>query len=358
MDNLRGVSFSAWLRLLRDNQFRIDQPYWGRALAVTLMSLSNSQERRREDRLYAEKVRATRVQPPLFILGHWRNGTTLLHELLIMDEQFAYPNVFEVANPHSCLSRAEEAAQALKDAPAQARPMDNMQVTFQSPGEDEAAMAVTSLRSPLIGWAFPRREAHYDRYYTFRGVPQAEIDEWKAACQRFYQKLTWKYRRPLVLKSPPHTGRIRTLLELYPDARFVHIMREPYTVFRSTQNLYAKAVPYSYLQQPDLARVDDGILRRYAAMYDAYLEDLALVPAGRFCEVRFEDLERDLVGQVEHVYTRLNLPGFGQVRPKLEAYAAAKTGYQKNQHATLPEALRTRVAAAWDRYFQTWGYSV
>ena len=31
----------------------------------------------------------------------------------------------------------------------------------------------------------------------------------------------------IVLKSPAHTARVRVLLELFPKARFVHIIRDP-----------------------------------------------------------------------------------------------------------------------------------
>ena len=37
------------------------------------------------------QVANTEVPDPVFILGHWRSGTTLFHNLLALDEQFAYP---------------------------------------------------------------------------------------------------------------------------------------------------------------------------------------------------------------------------------------------------------------------------
>jgi hypothetical protein len=236
--------------------------------------------------------------------------------------------------------------------------MDNMRISFSSPGEDEAAIAMTCLRSPIIAWAFPKREAHYDRYYTFRGVPQYEVDEWKQALVWFLKKLALKNDRPMVLKSPPHTGRIRPLLELFPDARFIHISREPYTVFRSTQRLYAKAVPLSYLQRPNLAHVDDSIIRRYVEVYDAYFEHQPLIPSGQFCDVRFEDLERDIIGQMGAIYDQLGLCGFDRLKPKLEKYASSKAGYQKNTHMPLDEPLRAKIATAWRTCFETWGYTI
>jgi omega-hydroxy-beta-dihydromenaquinone-9 sulfotransferase len=357
LDNLRGIVARDWVRLLRENRFGVDAGYWRRAWAVTMISLRNARIKRQEDQRCGAEVARAQVQAPLFILGHWRSGTTLLHELLILDEQFGYPNVFEVANPHTFLTLGELVEREMADAPPQTRPMDNMQITFRSPGEDEAALSVMSLRSPLIAWAFPRREAHYDRYYTFRGVPAREVEEWKAALVGFLKKLAVIHDRPMVLKSPAHTGRIRPLLELFPDARFIHIHRDPYTVFRSTQNLYAKAVPFSHLQRPDPDQIDDGIIRRYAMMYDAFFEERALIPAGQYCEVGFEDLERDIVGQVGMVYEQLRLSGFDALRPKLQQYVDSKTGYQKNTHQPLAPALRDKIAQSWRSSFDAWGYA-
>lgn len=357
MDNLRGIAAPQWWQLLRENNFAVDAVYWRRVWAVTMISIANARGKRVEDQRYGAQVEQTRIPPPVFILGHWRNGTTLLHELMALDEQFAYPNLYEVSNPHVFLTQEDAVARDLDGAESRSRPMDNMQVTFRSPGEDEAAISVASLRSPVIAWAFPRREEHYDRYYTFRGVPEPEIVEWKAALTWFLKKLTFKYNRPLVLKSPTHTGRIRLLLELFPDARFVHIHRDPYAVFRSTQQLYARAVPFSYLQRPDLSRVDAGIIRRYADMYQAYFEQRALIPANQLCEIRFEDLERDIAGQVAGIYDHLGLAGFAALEPKLRQYVAARADYKKNQHKPLPEPIRNTIAQAWQRSFEAWGYA-
>lgn len=357
MDNLRGIVLRDWWRLLQENRFAIDRVYWRRGWAVTMLSLSNARGKRKEDNQFGAAVAQARVQAPIFILGHWRSGTTLLHELLAMDEQFAYPNLFEVSNPHTFLTREEIVARYLEDEAARSRPMDNMLITFRSPGEDEAALSVASLRSPVIAWAFPRREEHYDRYYTFAGVPPHEIAEWQAALIWFLRKLTWKYNRPLVLKSPTHTGRIRLLLELFPDARFIHIHRDPYTVFRSTQQLYKKAIPLSYLQRPDPERIDDGIIRRYQTVYAAFFAERGLIPPAQYCEVRFEDLERDIVGQVGKIYAQMGLDGFDLLRPKLQSYVDSKASYQKNRHEPLAQPLREKIAHVWRASFDAWGYA-
>lgn len=328
-------------------------------MTVSIRSLYNSRARRRENRRYGAQVAQAQVQVPLIIVGHFRSGTTLLHNLLTLDEQFAFPSLFQVTNPLSMLFWEERFREQLSQQEvSHERPMDNVQISFRSPGEDEAALAVLSLCSPRLGWLFPRQEERYERYLTFDDTSQAEIDAWQSAFMLFAKKLTWRYEKPLALKSPEHTGRIRLLLQMFPNARIVHIYRNPLAVFQSTRRLYNTAVPQSYLQEPASPDLDTGILRRYSAMYDAYFRDWALVPEGQFHEVRFEDLEEDMVGQIGLLYERLRLPGFAQVEPKLIAYARESQDYQKNVHDSLPKDARRRVATAWQRNFEQWGYPV
>jgi hypothetical protein len=207
-----------------------------------------------------------------------------------------------------------------------------------------------------MGWAFLRCEDFYERYLMFRGIPAGDLNRWKAAFLGFLKKLTWKYQRPLILKSPPHTCRIRLLREMFPQARFVHIHREPFTVFASTKRLLAKYVPSAAFQRRPRRDLDEQILTRYRVMYDAFFEERGLIPAGLFHEIAFEELERDPIGQMETLYERLNLSGFGAVRPALEKYLASVRDYEKNTYAPLPARLRQQIVAAWQRCFAEWGY--
>jgi hypothetical protein len=357
---LAGITTRDWCRLLRENRFRIAPAYWHRGLFVSLVSLMNSWNRRREDSRFGRAVAETRIdRPPLFVLGHWRSGTTHLHNLIAKDRrQFAYPNTFQVVNPHTFLTTEKKLSRRFAFLLPDTRPMDNMALSFDSPQEDEFALLLDSFRSLYLGVSFPDRAAHYERYLTFRDVPRPEIEEWQASFLKFTRKLTLKYGgRAIVFKSPPHTARVRLLLEMFPDARFVFIHRHPYAVFRSMQHYFDTAAWYMYLQKPDLAAMDQVILDRYLALHEALYDDVPQIPAGRYHEVRFDDLERDPLGQVEELYSALNLEGFPDFRPDLEKYVESLAGYRKNTFTELPPAVRDRVSTHWRKYFDRWGYT-
>jgi hypothetical protein len=353
---LAGITLGDWLTLLRENEFAIAPRALLRAMTITSHSVQNSALRWREDRTYGRGLENVVVLPPVFVLWHWRNGTTHLHNLLTLDDRFAFPNNYQVAFPHTFLSTEAVSARLLSFFLPKRRPMDNIEWNMRSPQEDEFALCAASQISPCVGWAFPQRREHYDRYLTLRDLPPAELARWRETLLRFLQKLTWKYGRPLVLKSPPHTCRIRLLLEMFPEARFVHIHRNPYAVFQSSRRMFGVNFALSGLQHLRLDDLDDWILRQYRVMYDAFFEERGLIPDGRFHEIGYEALEADPIGEVTRLYDALGLPPFGHVEPALRSYVQSIAGYEKNQFADLPADTRTRIAAAWRPCFEAWHY--
>src|SRR5690242_6859225 len=83
-----GLTLGRWLRMLRENDFAVDLPYWGRAASITAFSMQNSLFAAWENLRYRQSIYATEIEPPLFILGIWRSGTTHLHNLLAQDDRF------------------------------------------------------------------------------------------------------------------------------------------------------------------------------------------------------------------------------------------------------------------------------
>ncbi len=354
---LAGITFGDWLRLLQDNRVAVAPRRLPRAATIAWHAAQNTAIARLEERRYGPKLEGVTVLPPIFILGHWRNGTTHLHNLLATDQRFAFPTMYQALFPHTFLTTEASSARIMGFFLTQRRPMDNVEWSMQSPQEDEFALCASSLRSPYLGWVFPSRRRHYDRYLTLSEVPPGEVQAWRQAFLRFLTKLTWKHGRPLVLKSPTHTCRIGHLLAMFPDARFVHIRRDPYAVFPSSRAMFQVNFAISGLERPRLDGLDDWILRQYQLMYERFFEERALIPEGRLHEVRFEEIEADPVGEVARLYDALDLPDFPEAEGALRRYVDRIAGYRKNAFPTLPADMRARIARAWRPCFEAWGYA-
>lgn len=136
---------------------------------------------------------------------------------------------------------------------------------------------------------------------------------------------------------------------------FVHIHRDPYVVFQSARHTVIQIRRLFGLQRSK-CDIDDQIIRYYQEATDAFFDEKALIPTNRFHEIRFDDLQRDPVGQMRNIYEALALPDFGQVEPAMTNYLASLSGYEKNTYAPLASELRARIAHEWRKSFEAWGY--
>ena len=338
---LGGITLGDWYGLLRENTFAVASTGLLRAFCITCLSPQNSMFGWLEQMRFSAQVNRVHVPPPLFVLGHWRSGTTHLHNLLTLDQRFAFPNNYQALFPHTFLTMEGVHSSFIEWFLPKQRPMDNIRWTMQSPQEDEFALCITTLKSPYMGWYFPDRRDHYDRFLAFRNVSSREVEQWKAGLMSYLQRLTWKLKRPLVLKSPPHTCRIKSLLDVFPDAKFIHIHRNPFAVFASMRMMLIINFRLHCLQRPRIHDLDEWILRQYRTMHEVFFEERQLIPTGQYHEVCFEELERDPVEQIQRTYEALNLPDFNQAKIAVENYVCSLGGYQKNSYSDLSAEFTT-----------------
>jgi hypothetical protein len=352
-----GCDLFAWLRLLARNRFAVSPKHLYIAAIVTVVSLGHVLTRWLQTAWFGSRIDRTPIpHAPLFIVGHWRTGTTLLHELLILDPRHTYPNNYQCLSPHDFLLTERVGKRWLWFLLPSHRPMDNMEFGWDRPQEDEFALGLLGQPSPYLTLAFPNRPPQDQAAFDVDGLPPRQRKAWKAAFLRFLRHLTFKDGRRLVLKSPPHSCRIPTLLELFPDARFVHIVRDSYVVFPSTVNLWKSLYQKQGLQRPTFAGLEEHVFATFNHLYARLEEGKKLIPPGRFHELRYEDLLADPVGQMRRLYERLGLGGFEEVQPRIERYLAEHAGYQTNRYSSLGPELRAEITRRWGHVIRRYGY--
>lgn len=355
-----GVRLGDWCGLLRRHGGSITPRYWPRVAFTTSMAALNSALAWREKRLYDQALSRIEVRAPVFIIGHYRSGTSHLWNLLATDSSFVFPTMVASLFPHTFLTFENSVRRFGGSLVPKRRGHDGMPMGLDVPLEEERALCTATFLSPYMARHFPRARSEFERYLTLREVSEADRQAWLAAFDHFARKLSLRMGtdRTLLFKGPAHTGRIALLRTLYPDARFVHVHRDPYAVFASTRHWERATLPFNAYQSasPD-DDLDEFILRRYRTMYDAFHEDVGSIPDGHLCEIPFADLERDPVGSVARIYDDLGLGGFPEMLPQLERYVDRVSNYRRNDYPSLSPQLRRRVAARWHRSFLTWGYS-
>jgi hypothetical protein len=353
-----GCDFVAWMRLLIRNRFAVHWSYWYIAAIITVVSFCHTILRHLQTAIYGRRIARTPInQAPLFIIGHWRTGTTFLHELLIQDERHTYPNTYECLEPNHFLLTERFMTRWLGFLMPSRRPMDNMEAGWAHPQEDEFALCMVGQPSPYLTIAFPNHPPQYAEYLDLQEASPRALKRWKRAFLGFLQRLTFKDPRRLILKSPPHTCRIKVLLDLFPEARFVHIVRDPYVVFPSTVNLWKSLYQTHGLQKPTFAGLEEYVFATFDRLYAKLDESRPLVHSSRFFELRYEDLVRDPIGQVRALYEHLHLGDFDRLLPRLQDYLARIAGYETNRYLLAPE-LEAEITRRWGKVIERYGYSL
>ena len=350
-----GMLMSSWIKLVARNHARIGLLRWPMAGTISGAAVLNSLLRPVQEFFYHSYVERTQIKDaPIFIIGHWRSGTTLLHELMVLDERYTFPTTYECLAPNHFLVSAWLITKFTFLLPEK-RPMDNMVTGWDRPQEDEFALCNMGLPSPYLTMAFPNEPPQFPEYLTLEGLSEADLNRWKAGLEWFLKHVTFRDPKRIILKSPPHTARVRALLELFPDARFVHIVRDPYAIYGSTVRLWKTLYKFQALQEPKHVGLEEYVFSCFERMYEKFERDRELIDPKRFFEVRYEDLVREPIAQMRSLYDHLGLGEFETALPKLEAYVKETKDYRSGSYQ-IPDDLRAEIDRRWGPYMRRYGY--
>ena len=353
-------SFCSWLRLLLSRR-GVDRAYIPRLLFVSFTTLLTSPLRLWEQVRYRRIINRTAIHPsPIFIIGHWRSGTTHLHNLMCQDENLGYLSTFQAMAPGFCLIGEKAIKKGLAkqtNARYPTRLIDNIPLALDAPQEDEFALANLSPHSFLHVFSFPQQAQYFfERYVLFDGLSEAALARWIDTYLMVLRKATLRSGgKRLVVKNCAHSGRIKTLIDLFPDAKFIHLYRNPYHVFLSTLHLYKTVLQRSQLQGVEPGELEAFVLRSYPELMDRFLTEKSLIPAGGLVEIKFEDLEASPLVQLRHIYDGLGLPGFAAAEPAFRSYLDAVSDYKKNAYE-MDGSVIEKVNRHWQLAFDQWGY--
>jgi hypothetical protein len=352
-----GMGVRGWFSLLIRNKFAVSPICIGMAVLIAILSVINWALWVVQVVFYGRKIKRTTIdQAPIFVIGHWRSGTTLLHELLVRDKRNTYPDTYACFAPNHFLASGWWMKPCLKMLLPSRRPIDNMPAGWDHPQEDEFALCNMGVRSPYLTITFPNHKPQDQEYLDFQGVSEANKDRWKAMFLWFLKCVTVQNPKRIVLKSPPHTARIRVLLEMFPNAKFVHITRNPYTIFPSTMNLWKRLYRDEGLQVPTCEGLENYVFDTFNQMYEAFDHDRGLLGDGQFCEVRYENLIANPMAEMQRVYKELELGDFEAVRSGVEDYFTGQKDYKTNRYQMTPE-LEAQITRRWGKFLDKYGYA-
>lgn len=310
------ASLDAWWRVLTHDRAyaKIPARYWPRIVAGLCTSTLGTALTLPERLLVAPFLPTPHspnpiASPVVFVLGYYRSGTTHLHYLLSCDPELSTPRWYQMLAPQGFALSWTFLRYFLVPFLSSSRPQDDVAYGPEYPAEDDFGICNWSAACAMPGrMVVPACWEHYKRYQTLEGLTAAELDEFR----RTQLALTWKLDRlsggrTLLLKTPSHTARVAELSRLYPNAKFIHLHRDPTPVLRSNVALHQRFAPFLFQPYPGDDEIRSRVIEEYDRTERRFLADSATLPADRFVRLRYEDLISDPLGQLRTAYAQLNL---------------------------------------------------
>jgi len=339
-----GIRFRSWVCVLARHGFRVSPSRIPRALGITAASLGSELLAALQEVFWGRGVRAARIEhDPIVILGHWRSGTTLLHELLARDPRLVAPSTIQCAAPSHLVLSEQFAIERLGFLLPDHRPMDAMRLGFARPQEDELALCNLGLPSPWWAVAFPNDPPPDPDYETLESLPAAARGRWIAFWTGFLRAVQFEHPGRLVLKNPLHTYRVPLIREVFPMADFIHIVRDPHELVPSCLHFWRRIAEDHGVQRPQIAALEDRVFasilrmqRRLTATWET------ITPAHRY-QARYEDLVEDPIAVLRGIYDHFRWPGREEAEPRWREHLEGERGYRRND-LPLDDRLRRRIA--------------
>ncbi len=262
---------------------------------------------------------------PVFIVGHWRSGTTHLANVLSRSGTFGILSPMAVGLPSEAIGLGRLARPFVEQFFPTHRLIDDIALRADLPQEDELAMANLATVSCQHGIYFPRRLlAEFDRGLFGIGVGAQEQARRDRALERYVAKMTWAAGgRPMLIRNPASSTRIPALRAIWPDARFIHIHRDPHAVFGSSVRMFGTLLEELALGPAGCTDARALVRHVHPRLIATLLRDLDDLPEGSAVSVAHAALARDPVGTVAMIAERLGLPRTAAGMAAMGTYAGA-----------------------------------
>lgn len=358
---ITGITFGNWLELLKKNAWQVSPEYYHRLAFITALSGASSLFGKIEQARFGKVLDEMEISPtPIFILGHWRTGTTHMHNMLGRDPNNTFSTLYQVLFPDSFLTTGDWGPKLLSRAVPEKRSYDNVtQNLFESAEDEIALMKMTGGLSFYGAIMFPDRAAEYEKYIDFLEATPAERRRFKESLVLMIKKIMLATGgKRVVVKSCPHSARIRMILDVFPDAKFIHIHRHPARAFRSMVHMRKQVDWENFFHLPNQEFIEqrwDHTATIGSRLYTRLIEDRKLIPEGNLVEIAYKDLIGNELPVLRNIYQQLQFPDWTQFERVITPYLESIRGYKVNKLNIEPE-LEQFVYDRWRNVYDTYGY--
>jgi hypothetical protein len=285
--------------------------------------------------------RSTLKEPPVFVIGFWRSGTTLLHNLLCQDPRAAYTTTFHTVFPNLVITQSWWLKPLARLIVPSKRPFDNVRLDMDFPQEEEFGLMNLQSSSIYKFFLFP---TDFDRIvkenlYTSR-LSDKKLSIWNEKYREMVLKASANTGGSrFISKNPCNISRLGLIKEMYPDARFIFIHRDPYWVVESLYRFILDIFPGVQLQETPREFSRKKVTLLYREIIRTYIRDRNLIDPDKLVELSMEDLMEDPLKSIKTVYDSFHFDDFDKLAPELHQFLADENHSRKGSYALPDETI-------------------
>lgn len=316
-----------------------------------------------EEILYKKKMENSELKEhPVFILGYYRSGTTYLQRVLALNPKWANITLLQTVIPECSMTLGKPFMWfskfifkfiKIKNA------YHKTEFDWNIVGEED--VAVTSLVCEATcywGFMFPSKaEEYFERFSYFGDKKKAgDIELWKKEFHSVVKRFNFIFNnQQMLLKSPPNVAKIKELNELYPNAKFIFIYRNPYSVLKSVRRLWEINGKMNYQENPSPEKIDELTIKDFSQSMDRYYEYKSLVDPTRVFEIKYEEFIKNPETVLTNCWSHLKLSNPDVIKDMLH-YMKDHQGEGITQHK-FSEHDYELTEQHLSKYLKLWGYS-
>lgn len=304
------------------------------------------------DRVFFRGFLRQEVREPVFIIAPPRSGTTLIQRLMALDEErFVHAKLYQTIFPSVFYQRCFNALARIDRRIG--HPLNSLmrwcektffggwddmhRLRFDQPEEDDGFF-VSSFVTEAIYLLFPHIDELWEAGFADALAPAA-----RRKLMRFYHSCLQRQLyangpdQTILSKATQSSGSVESLLETFPDAKFITIIRHPYQSVPSHVSVF---YPAWHAHSPDIAK-DGPVSKSYARLavkwYQHLFEFRSKVGASQYYCLDYQNLTQDPKSAVAKLYEHFGWEMSDAFRARLAAAGDGERTFQSQHHYTLEE---------------------
>lgn len=305
--------------------------------------------------LFRKRIENTEIETAVFIIGHPRSGTTYLHYLLSKDPQFSFCSIVQCFFPNTYRLFGWLPKLFFKISLPEKRHMDDLRLSYDAAFEEEFALGNQIEQSMACGYYFPRALMHYFSKGVLLNSKTDKL-QWKKFWAFYMKKIAWlNNRKNLVVKSPYNICRTEAILEIFPQAKFIHIYRDPMEVYASSKKLLQKILPEMALQSWDEPMIENFVMRSYKETMQTFLRAKHNIPEGQLLELAYADLIKEPRKEIKKAYKSLKINELEGCFQAIDKEISSYSNYKASKYI-FSEEEKEKISEAWRFIYEAYNF--